>query len=48
MLLGLRQKLREYDTFPLTLVFERAGRVEVEVLVEEAATMEPKHDLPSQ
>lgn len=48
MLLGLLEPLREYDTFPLTLVFEKAGRVEVEVMVEEAGTMEPEHEEPSQ
>ncbi len=33
-LLGLRQALREGDTFPLTLVFERSGKVEVKVYVQ--------------
>lgn len=32
---GVTRKLGAYDTFPMTLVFERAGRIKVEVLVEE-------------
>jgi periplasmic copper chaperone A len=35
ILVGLRKPLRPYDTFALTLVFKRAGIVEVEVIVEE-------------
>jgi len=36
--------LAAYDSFRMTLVFERAGRIEVEVLVEEAAVVAPpKH-----
>ncbi|MDZ7810154.1 MAG: copper chaperone PCu(A)C [Arhodomonas sp.] len=34
MLMGLEQGLKEGSTFPLTLVFEEAGPVEVEVQVE--------------
>ncbi|WP_440996548.1 copper chaperone PCu(A)C [Arhodomonas sp. SL1] len=34
MLMGLEQGLKEGSTFPLTLVFEQAGPVEVEVQVE--------------
>jgi hypothetical protein len=33
-LLGLRQPLREGDTFPLTLEFDRGGKVEVKVYVQ--------------
>ncbi len=33
-LLGLKQALREGDTFPLTLVFERSGKVDVKVYVQ--------------
>jgi hypothetical protein len=33
MLMGLAEPLRVGDTFPLTLVFERAGAIEVEVHV---------------
>lgn len=35
LLRGLRQPLRAYDTFRLTLVFERAGSVPVDVTVED-------------
>ena len=31
----IARPLRAYDTFEMTLVFERAGRIKVEVLVEE-------------
>ena len=41
---GFKKRLSAYDTFKLTLVFEKAGRIEVEVMVEEAETKEPhKH-----
>lgn len=43
MLIGLRQQLKEYDSFPLTLTFEQAGQLEAEVLVEEAGAEEPAH-----
>ncbi len=33
MLVGLKQPLKEGDTFPMSLQFERAGRVEVKVVV---------------
>jgi copper(I)-binding protein len=36
MLIDLKQPLREHDSIPLTLTFERAGSVEVEVKVEKA------------
>lgn len=36
MLLGLTEPLTGYETFPLWLTFEKAGRIEVEVMVEEA------------
>ena len=35
VLSGLRKPLRPYDSFDLTLVFEKAGAVRVEVMVEE-------------
>jgi copper(I)-binding protein len=35
MLLGLTEALTGYEMFPLWLTFEKAGRVEVEVMVEE-------------
>ena len=34
-LLGLNKPLTTYDTFPMTLVFEKAGRFDIEVMVEE-------------
>jgi copper(I)-binding protein len=43
MLIGVDPPLREYDTFKMTLTFAKAGRVEVEVYVEEAGAMEPTH-----
>jgi periplasmic copper chaperone A len=44
VLSGVKKQLGAYDAFPMTLVFERAGKVEVEVQVEEASILEPaKH-----
>jgi copper(I)-binding protein len=41
---GLTKPLAPYDSFLLTLTFARAGKIEVEVMVEERATKEPaKH-----
>jgi copper(I)-binding protein len=41
---GVRKRLNAYDSFKITLVFEKAGQMEVEVMVEEADTKEPhKH-----
>lgn len=37
MLTGLKQKLSDGDTFPMTLVFETMGRVEIQVVVSKAA-----------
>ncbi|GIZ50833.1 copper chaperone PCu(A)C [Noviherbaspirillum aridicola] len=37
MLMGLRQPLRAGERFPLTLQFDKAGKLEVEVSVQEAA-----------
>ena len=37
MLLGLTQELVEGERFPMTLTFEQAGEIEVEVMVEGAA-----------
>ncbi|HKZ95651.1 MAG TPA: copper chaperone PCu(A)C [Hyphomicrobiaceae bacterium] len=33
---GLRKPLNAYGTFPLSLMFERAGRIDIEVMVEAA------------
>jgi periplasmic copper chaperone A len=41
---GVKKRLSAYDSFKITLVFEKAGRMEIEVMVEEADTKEPhKH-----
>ncbi len=39
---GLTKALGAYDSFLLTLTFQRAGNIEVEVMVEEKSTAEPK------
>lgn len=41
MLLGLKQPLREGERFPLTLTFEKAGTITVEVAVEGVGSMGP-------
>ena len=41
VLTGVKKRLDAYDSFKLTLVFEKAGRVVVDVAVEEADTKEP-------
>ena len=41
MLVGLKQPLRAGESFPLTLEFEKAGRREVNVVVEKAGAMGP-------
>lgn len=43
MLLGLQQQLKEGESFPMTLVFEKAGKIEVSVKVE-AAGSKGHHD----
>lgn len=44
LLTGVKKPLGAYDSFLMTLTFERAGKVEVEVMVEEASVLEPpKH-----
>jgi copper(I)-binding protein len=43
MLMGLKEPLVEYGTFHLTLTFEKAGSIEVEVQVEAAGAAEPTH-----
>ena len=43
MLMGLKEPLVEYGSFHLTLTFEKAGSIEVEVQVEEAGAAEPTH-----
>ncbi|MFL6946873.1 MAG: copper chaperone PCu(A)C [Xanthobacteraceae bacterium] len=41
LLSGLARKPAAYESFAMTLIFERAGRIEVEVMVEEARKGEP-------
>lgn len=41
MLVGLKQPLRVGESFPLTLEFEKAGRREVNIVVEKAGAMGP-------
>ncbi len=43
MLMGLKAPLRKGESFPLTLTFERAGTVVVEVVVEGPGARESKH-----
>jgi periplasmic copper chaperone A len=43
-LLNLTKPLYMHDNFPVTLVFEKAGKIQVEVHIEEAVAAEPhKH-----
>jgi periplasmic copper chaperone A len=44
VLMGLHAPLREFETFPLTLRFEKAGAITVEVTVEEPGAGEPRQD----
>jgi len=41
LLSGVKKQLGAHDAFPMTLRFERAGKVEVEVQVEEVSILEP-------
>ena len=43
MLVGLKERLVEYDSFHMTLTFERAGQVDIDVQIEPADTGEPEH-----
>jgi copper(I)-binding protein len=42
MLIGLKQPLNEGDSFPLTLTFEKAGDVSIEVTVQAIGSMGPQ------
>jgi periplasmic copper chaperone A len=43
-LLGLTKPLYMHDNFPITLVFEKAGKIQIDVHIEEATVAEPhKH-----
>ncbi len=39
MLISLKQPLKEGESFPLTLTFEKAGKLDVSVKVEKAGSM---------
>jgi copper(I)-binding protein len=41
MLIDLKQPLKEGDSVPLTLVFDKAGKLDVDVMVEEAEAQAP-------
>jgi copper(I)-binding protein len=43
MLMDLKQPLKQGDTFPVTLTFEKAGQVTVTVTVEKAGASMPMH-----
>jgi copper(I)-binding protein len=43
MLMGLKDPLKEGEHFPLTLTFERAGTVEIQVRIQKPGSMEPGH-----
>lgn len=44
MLMGLKQPLKEGDTFPVTLTFEKAGPVDLQVVVEATDSTGTGHD----
>jgi copper(I)-binding protein len=46
MLMDLKDALKAGDSFPLTLVFERAGKLEITVPVERAGARGPGGDMP--
>lgn len=39
----MKKQLSPYDSFLMTLVFEKAGKVHVEVMVEEASVLDAPH-----
>lgn len=43
MLMGLKAPLKEGDFVPLTLTFEKAGKIDVQLKVEAAGAAEPAH-----
>jgi len=43
MLMGLKAPLKEGQMFPMTLTFQKTGKVEVEVMVEAAGAAAPDH-----
>ena len=47
LLSGMKKQLSPYDSFLMTLRFERAGKVEVEVMVEEASVDRSTNKTPA-
>ena len=45
MLVGLKQPLKQGETFPLTLEFEKAGRIDVTVATARVGAMRPDSDM---
>jgi hypothetical protein len=43
LLSGFKKRLTAYDSFKLSLTFERAGRIDVDVMVEQAPAVEKPH-----
>ena len=43
MLMGLGKPLKEGERFPLTLQFEKAGKIEVEIAVDKPGASDPAH-----
>ncbi len=41
MMMGLKAPLREGESFPVTLTFEKAGRVEISVTIEAPTALQP-------
>ena len=44
MLMGLKVPLVEGETFSLTLTFEKAGPIEIEVVIDSATALDPHRD----
>ncbi|MEI6984880.1 MAG: copper chaperone PCu(A)C [Rhodospirillaceae bacterium] len=44
ILIGLKSPLRQGGTFPLTLTFEKAGRITVVIIVQGSKDVRPDHD----
>lgn len=43
MLTGLKRQLKEGDTFPMTLHFAKAGKIEIQVMVHAPGAKSPTH-----
>lgn len=43
MLMGLKAPLKQGEMVPLTLTFEKAGKIDVQLMVEAAGAAEPSH-----